>query len=198
MLDFNPQFAPDDTAIGDQARALVALHRTNDQYRAILGRVALSAYPALRDVATCTQAGLDAGNGWRRQPDGGLRGSDWYGRATAPVMYIFVNEYHEALYLTRGTDSTGQLLNERENYTMTFDENALPPVDRGRGASRRSACTTATSSSSPTPPTDESTSAPPTSTPTSSSSSTANSPSISATPHQAITYKLLDVSRTAS
>jgi hypothetical protein len=133
MLDFNPQLSTDDTAIGEQARALVALHRTNQHYRTILDRVALSAYASLRDAANYVQAGLDAGNGWRRQPNGGLWGSDWYGRAIAAVIYIFVNDYHEALYLTRGTDSNGQLLNGHEHYTMTFEEHALPPVDRRRG-----------------------------------------------------------------
>lgn len=133
MLDFNPEFGPDDTAIGDQARALVALHRANERYQSILDRVALSAYAALHDAATYSQAGLDAGNGWRRQPDGGVWGSDWYGRAIAAVIYIFVNDYHEAVYLTRGTDRQGQLLNGREHYTMTFDQDALPPVDRSRG-----------------------------------------------------------------
>ena len=133
MLDFNPQLSTDDTAIGDQARALVALHRTNPHYRTILDRVALSAYASLHDAANYVQAGLDAGNGWRRQPNGGLWGSDWYGRAIAAVIYIFVNDYHKALYLTRGTDSNGQLLNGHEHYTMTFDQHALPPVDRSRG-----------------------------------------------------------------
>jgi hypothetical protein len=133
MLDFNPQLGPDDAAMGDQARALVALHRGNGCYRSILDRAALSAYVGLRDVANYAQAGLDAGNGWRRQPNGGVWGSDWYGRAVAAVIYIFVNDYHEALYFTRGTDSNGELLNGRERYTMTFDQDALPPVDRSRG-----------------------------------------------------------------
>jgi hypothetical protein len=133
MLDFNPDLGPDDTAIGEQARALVALHRSNGHYRPILDRVALSAYAALHDAATYAQAGLEAGNGWRRQSDGRAVGSDWYGRAIAAVIYIFVNDYHEAVYLTRGTDSQGQLLNGRELYTMTFDQDALPSVDRSSG-----------------------------------------------------------------
>lgn len=49
------------------------------------------------------------------------------------MIYIFVNDYHEAVYLTRGTDSGGQLLNGREHYIMTFSQDALPPVDRSRG-----------------------------------------------------------------
>lgn len=56
MLEFNPQLPAEDTAIADQARALVALHRTND----------------------------------------------WYGRAIAAVMCIYVNDFHEALQLTAG------------------------------------------------------------------------------------------------
>jgi len=133
MLDFNPQLPPADAAIGDQARTLVTLHRTNDHYRPILDRVALAAYAELHEVATYAQAGLDVGNGWCRQPDGGAWGSDWCGRAIAAVIYIFVNDFHEALYLTRGTDPGGQFLNGRERYTMTFDQDALPPVDRSRG-----------------------------------------------------------------
>ena len=92
MLDFNPQLGPDDTAIGEQARALVSLRRNSEHHRPILDQVALSAYAALHDAATYTQVGLDTGNGWRRQPDSGLWGSDWYGRAVAAVIYIFVND----------------------------------------------------------------------------------------------------------
>ena len=49
------------------------------------------------------------------------------------MIYIFVDDHHEAMYLTRGTDSHGQPLNGRELYTMTFDDDALPPVDRSCG-----------------------------------------------------------------
>jgi len=132
MLDFNPQLGTADAAIGEQARALVALHRTSDRYRPLLDRAALVAHVALHDSATYAQAGLDAGNGWRRQPNGGVWGSDWYGRAIAAVIYIFVNDYHEAVYLIRGTDSHGQILDGHDHYTMTFDQDALPPVDRSR------------------------------------------------------------------
>jgi hypothetical protein len=133
MLDFNPQLSPDDGAMGDQARALVALYRNDERYRGLLDRAALSAYASLHDAATYAQVGLDAGNGWQRQPGAGLWGSDWYGRALAAVIYIFVNDFHEAVYLTRGTDGNGQLLNGNEHYTMTFSDDALPPVDRSRG-----------------------------------------------------------------
>jgi hypothetical protein len=133
MLDFNPQMSPDDTPTADHARALVQLYRTHEEYRPLLDRTVRAAHVELRERATYTQVGLDSGNGWRRQPNGGVWGSDFYGRALAAVMYIFVNDYHEALYLTRGTDSRGLLLDGGEHYTMTFDQDALPPVDRRRG-----------------------------------------------------------------
>ncbi|MFD1811522.1 DUF1254 domain-containing protein [Rhodococcus gannanensis] len=133
MLAFNPQLADADTALADQARALVELHRTDERARAILDRVALNAYTELHSLATYTHAGLDAGNGWRRQPDGGLWGSDFYGRAIAAVIYIFVNDFHEAVYFTRGTDDAGLPLSGGNAYTMTFAADALPPIDRSRG-----------------------------------------------------------------
>jgi hypothetical protein len=42
--------------------------------------------------------------------NGGLWGTDWFGRARAAVVYILVNDYHEAVYLIRGTDAKGALL----------------------------------------------------------------------------------------
>ncbi|MFD9663953.1 DUF1254 domain-containing protein [Rhodococcus sp. NPDC059968] len=133
MLDFNPDVGALDTPMADQARTLVALHRSNDAYCALLDRAALGADVALHQSATYVQVGVDAGNGWQRQRNGGLWGTDWFGRALAAVIYIYVNDFHEAVYLIRGTDNNGALLHGREHYTMTFAEGALPPVDRGRG-----------------------------------------------------------------
>ncbi|WP_431951677.1 DUF1254 domain-containing protein [Nocardia lijiangensis] len=133
MLDFNPRMSDADTPMADQARALVALHRSDTAYRALLDHAALRADVALHQAATYTQVGQDAGNGWQRQPGAGRWRSDWFGRALAAVIYIYVNDFHEAVYLIRGTDSDGSLLNGREHYTMTFARNDLPPVDRSRG-----------------------------------------------------------------
>jgi hypothetical protein len=76
---------------------------------------------------------VDVGNGWQRQQNAGLWGADWFGRAQAAVIYILVNDYHEAIYLIRGTDAKGTLLDGKHRYTMTFPKDALPPVDRLRG-----------------------------------------------------------------
>ena len=49
------------------------------------------------------------------------------------MIYIFVNDYHEALYFIRGTDARNALLYGRYRYTMTFPPGALPPVDGEKG-----------------------------------------------------------------
>jgi hypothetical protein len=55
------------------------------------------------------------------------------GRAQAAVIYIYVNDFHEAIYFVRGTDAEGALLQGRYSYTVKFAKGALPPVDRARG-----------------------------------------------------------------
>jgi hypothetical protein len=37
------------------------------------------------------------------------------------------------MYLIRGTDAKGTLLDGKHRYTVTFPKDALPPVDRSRG-----------------------------------------------------------------
>ena len=66
---------------------------------------------------TYEQVGVDAGNGWQRQENGGLWGSDWFGRAQAAVIYILVNDYHEATYFIRGTDAKGALARRQVHAT---------------------------------------------------------------------------------
>ena len=51
----------------------------------------------------------------------------------AAIIYIYVNDFHEAIYFVRGTDCKRQLLQGRYAYTISFPQNALPPVDRTRG-----------------------------------------------------------------
>jgi hypothetical protein len=133
VLDANPEVGPSDAAMAEQARTLIALRASNPAYRTLLDKTALAADAALHDSATYLQVGVDSGNGWQRQADGGVWGSDWFGRAQAALVYIYVNDYREALYLIRGTDAKGGVLNGKYTYTMTFPKDALPPVDRSHG-----------------------------------------------------------------
>jgi len=133
MLDANPKVGPDDTAMAAQAKTLIALRNSNPQYKALLDTEALAADSALHTSSTYVQVGLDAGNGWQKQEGAGLWGSDWFSRAQATVIYIYVNDYREATYFIRGTDAKATTLDGRHVYTMTFPKDALPPVDRSRG-----------------------------------------------------------------
>ena len=102
----------------------------------MLDGVALAANASLHASSRYEQVGVDAGNGWQRQEDGSVWGSDWFGRAQAGVIYIMVNDHREAIYFIRGADAKGVLLDGRYAYTMTFPKDGLPPVDRSRGGFR--------------------------------------------------------------
>jgi hypothetical protein len=133
MLAANPVVGPADSAMADQARTLIALRKSNPEYKALLDRAALASDASLHESSTYTQVGVDAGNGWQRQEGAGLWGTDWFSRAQATVIYIYVNDYREATYFIRGTDAKGATLDGRHAYTMTFAKDALPPMDRTRG-----------------------------------------------------------------
>jgi hypothetical protein len=132
MLAANPTVGASDAAMADQARTLVTLGKSNPNYKDLLDRAALAADASLH-TSRYEQVGVDVGNGWQRQENGGVWGSDWFGRAQAAVIYIMVNDYHEATYFIRGTDAKGTLLDGRYAYTMSFPKDTLPPVDRTRG-----------------------------------------------------------------
>ncbi|MDM0067752.1 DUF1254 domain-containing protein [Variovorax sp. J31P207] len=132
-LALNPAVSADDAAMAAQARTLLALRASDSAWRALLDRTALAADAELHAGARYEQVGVDAGNGWQRQDNGGAWGTDWFGRAQAAIIYIYVNDFHEAIYLIRGTDDKGALLQGRYRYTVRFPKDALPPVDRDRG-----------------------------------------------------------------
>ena len=132
-LDANPRVAAEDAPMAAQARVLLALRASDPHWRALVDRVTLAADADLHASAKYDQAGVPAGNGWQRQENGGAWGSDWFGRAQAAVVYIFVNDFREAIYFIRGTDARGELLQGRYRYTVSFPKGALPPVDRERG-----------------------------------------------------------------
>jgi hypothetical protein len=133
MLAANPAVGPSDAAMADQARTLIALRKSNANYRVLLDHAALAADASLHESSRYEQVGVDVGNGWQRQENAGVWGSDWFSRAQAAVIYIMVNDHHEAIYFIRGTDAKGGLLEGRNTYTMTFLKDALPPMERSRG-----------------------------------------------------------------
>ncbi len=132
-LDANPVVSADDRPMAEQARTLMALRDSDDAWRDLIDRTTLAADAELHESAKYHQIGVDAGNGWQRQKNGGVWGTDWFGRAQAAIIYIYVNDYHEAVYFIRGTDAAGALLQGRYRYEVRFEKGQLPPVDRARG-----------------------------------------------------------------
>jgi len=132
-LDANPQVGPDDAVMAEQARVLLALRERDPAWKALLDQTAMIADAELFQGARYEQVGTNAGNGWQRQANSGRWGSDWLSRAQAAAIYIYVNDFEEAAYLIRGVDDQGALLNGRYRYTMRFEKDQLPPVDRTRG-----------------------------------------------------------------
>lgn len=70
-LDANPIVGSNDAPMANQARTLIALRYSSDSWRALLDRVALAADAELHEGAKYHQTGVDAGNGWQRQENGG-------------------------------------------------------------------------------------------------------------------------------
>ncbi len=132
-LDANPIVSPDDRPMAEQARTLLALRDGDNVWRALIDRTTLAANAELNESAKYHEVGVDAGNGWQRQKNGGVWGTDWFGRAQAAVIYIYVNDYHEAVYFIRGTDAKATLLQGRYTYEIRFEKGQLPPVDRSCG-----------------------------------------------------------------
>ena len=132
-LDFNPVVRADDAPMAQQARAVLELRKSDPAWEALTDHAVLEADTEIHDGAKYHQLGADVGNGWQRQPNAGVWGADWFGRAQAAVMYIYCNDFREALYFMRGTDAHNAFLFGRYRYTMTFSEGALPPVDKARG-----------------------------------------------------------------
>ena len=107
-LELSPKVGPVDQPMADQARTLLALYNSDPAYKALLDEVALEADTELRAGATYAHVGVDAGNGWQKQDNCGVWGTDWFGRAQAAVVYIMVNDYREAIYWIRMTDADGR------------------------------------------------------------------------------------------
>jgi hypothetical protein len=120
-LDFNPVVGPDDAPMADQARTLLALRKADPAWKALIDHAAREADAELHDGAKYHQVGVDVGNGWQRQENAGLCGTDWFGRAQAAVIYIFGNDLHESLYFIRGTDAGNALLFGRYRYAVLRD-----------------------------------------------------------------------------
>jgi len=83
-LDLNPEVSDDDAPMAAQARTLMGLRDSDASWKALLDRAALAADAELHESARYQQVGVDAGNGWQRQENGGVWGTDWFGVRRRP------------------------------------------------------------------------------------------------------------------
>jgi hypothetical protein len=72
--------------------------------------------------------GLALPHNWTTQNNGAAFGTDYFTRAAAAKSNIFVNTPRETKYFYQDFDSTGETLNGRHEYTVTFAKGQLPPV----------------------------------------------------------------------
>ncbi len=105
--------------------------QVRSRWQALLDRTAIAADASLHDSGR-----YDPGRRRRRQwlaaqENGGL-GDGLVRPRAGPVIYIYVNDYQEAIYFIRGTDAKGALL---EGRTLHDDvpEGRAAALDRKRG-----------------------------------------------------------------
>ncbi|UTF60172.1 DUF1254 domain-containing protein [Gilvimarinus sp. DA14] len=96
---------------------------------------------ALQEVAVATEQdviqpmfefrnnGVDAGNGWRTQKNAARFGYGYFQRTATAKGNMFSNVPEETMYFGADFDSAGERLNGKEEYTVTFPAEELPPVD---------------------------------------------------------------------
>lgn len=66
------QIVPGDAARAEQAKTLVALGKSDPKWQALLDREVIEADVSLHASGKYEQVGVDVGNGWQRQNNGGL------------------------------------------------------------------------------------------------------------------------------
>ncbi len=72
--------------------------------------------------------GRSAGNGWNSPVNNAQWGTDYLNRTGTAKSNMYDNKPDETKYIYRDFDSTGQQLNGKNNYTLTFAKGQEPPV----------------------------------------------------------------------
>jgi hypothetical protein len=72
--------------------------------------------------------GLPLSSNWTTLSNGAEFGSDYFTRLAVAKSNIFVNKPNETKYFYQDLDSSGQRLNGRNSYTVTFAKDQVPPV----------------------------------------------------------------------
>jgi hypothetical protein len=72
--------------------------------------------------------GRSAGNGWNSPVNNAEWGTDYIIRTATSKSNMYDNKPDETKYIYRDYDSKGEQLRGRNNYTVTFTKEQLPPI----------------------------------------------------------------------
>jgi hypothetical protein len=73
-------------------------------------------------------AGVPSENGWVTPLNGADFGTDYFSRTAAAKANIFVNARRESAYYSQEFDASGERLNGKHSYRITFAKGETPPV----------------------------------------------------------------------
>ena len=82
----------------------------------------------VQDLFEFRNIGIPLAHHWTTQKNGAAFGTDYLSRTSMGKANIFVNTPTETTYFYQDLDADGQRLNGAESYTVTFEQDSLPPV----------------------------------------------------------------------
>jgi hypothetical protein len=95
----------------------------------VLARAAVNADDGLvRQLFEFRNIGLPVAYNWTTQRNGAAFGTDYLSRTAMAKANIFVNTLTETAYFYQDLDASGARLDGSHAYTLTFEQDALPPV----------------------------------------------------------------------
>jgi hypothetical protein len=128
VLDQVPPL-PGEEALYAQFRAILATAKDDARLKEVLKDAAISANQELiNPLFQFRNYGLPLAGNWTTQSNGAQFGTDYFTRAAVAKSNILVNKQNETKYFYQDLDSKGIRLNGKQNYSLTFEKGALPPV----------------------------------------------------------------------
>ncbi len=128
IMDLAPPL-PGEEAIYVQFRSILAAVKADPSLKAVLLEAAKEAdkelIAPLRDFSN---VGVPVAHYWTTPKNGAGFGTDYLTRTAVAKSNIFVNQARETTYFYQDMDSQGKRLDGRNNYTITFAKDKLPPV----------------------------------------------------------------------
>jgi hypothetical protein len=121
---------PGEEALYAVIRSVLDAASNDPKVRQILTQTAMTAEKDLiTPLFDFSRNGRPVGNCWNSPPNGGNWGVDYLSRAATARSNIYDNAPQETRYIYTDSDSSGQRLNGKDAYIVTFPKGQTPPVD---------------------------------------------------------------------